>query len=57
MKTAREMDQLAILARSTGEQFGPYVEDLIAQVAEALKTTLPEIPDDCQRSCNSSAGP
>ena len=46
METVREIGQLASFARSASEQYAPYVEDLIAQVADALKTTLPEIPTE-----------
>jgi hypothetical protein len=46
METAPEIDQLASVARRASEQYAPYVEDLIALVADAVKTALPDLPSD-----------
>jgi len=46
MKAADEIDQLASVGRSIGEQYAPYVDDLIEQIADALRATLPDIPND-----------
>ncbi len=46
MEKNGEIDQLVSLARSTGEQYAPYVEDLVDQLADALRAALPDAPND-----------